>query len=238
MTTAIASAETSSPAPAIVVPTRARRRTAYQIPSPATTSPTSSFVVIASDREHGEEEQAVLVQVPEREQQQWTGEGNRVELVQRQPLGRRVEQVDECEREPGAVAGEMLAREPEHRKRSESDCDRLDDEQHLRARPDPPERRENGEDRVEVRGQARDLHSVAARHLQEVAVRGVPDRLHHVPQVVAAGRIGAVTEDRQRGEAGGIRGHRCPDQRLGSHRSDAISSRQRAPSTSSLACSR
>jgi hypothetical protein len=76
-----------------------------------------------------------------------------MELVQRQPLRRRVEQVDEREGETAAVAAEVLAPEPEHGQRPERDGDRLDDEQHLRARPDPPERREEREDRVEVRGE-------------------------------------------------------------------------------------
>ena len=49
ITTAIAIAETSTPcARRSPRPHARRRRTAYQIPMPATTSPTSSFVVIAS----------------------------------------------------------------------------------------------------------------------------------------------------------------------------------------------
>ena len=52
-----------------------------------------------------------------------------MELVQRQPLRRRVEQVGEREAEAGALGAEVLAREPEDRQRAERDRDRLRDEQ-------------------------------------------------------------------------------------------------------------
>ena len=177
---------------------RAGRRIAYQIPSPATTNPISSFVVIASTAKIANGTSRSSSRYQNAKSRNGRGERDRVELVQRQPLRRRVEQVDEREPERGAVAAEVLAREPEDGQRAERDDDRLDDEQHLRARPDPPERREGGEDRVEVRGEPRDLPPVAARHLEEVAVRRVPDRLHHVPEVVAAGVERAVAEDRER----------------------------------------
>jgi hypothetical protein len=46
-----------------------------------------------------------------------------------------------------------------------------------------------------------------------------------------------VPEDRERAEPGRVRRHRRPEQGARSHRSDWIRSRQRAPRTSSLACS-
>ena len=46
-------------------------------------------------REAGKRQQPILVQIPDRKEQQRTGEGNRVELVQCHPLGRREEQVGE-----------------------------------------------------------------------------------------------------------------------------------------------
>ena len=53
---------------------------------------------------HGgfERQQPVLVEVPEREEQQRACERDRVELVQGQPLGRWVEQVGQCEAERAA----------------------------------------------------------------------------------------------------------------------------------------
>ena len=180
--------------------------------------------------------EAALVEVPVREEEEGAGERDRVELVQRQPLGRRVEQVDEPEPEARPLAVEVLRREPVDREGAERDHDRLDGEQHLRARPDPPERRERGEDGVEMRGQAGDLDAVAARHLEEVAVGGVPDRLHHVPEVVPPGVERPVAEDRERGEPGRVRGDRRPEQNLWLHSTDSIRLRHRAPSTFSLAC--
>ena len=41
-----------------------------------------------------------------------------------------------------------------------------------------------------MRGEPRDLLAVQVRHAQRVAVRRPPDRLHHVPEVEAAGHEG------------------------------------------------
>ena len=123
---------------------RARRRTAYQIPSPATTSPTSSFVVIASRAKTPNGDQAVLVQVPEGEEQERAGERDRVELVQRQPLGRRVQQVDEGERRA------RLAR-------CRGACARARTRAARRARPRPPGRR------AASRGSARSTRAARTR---------------------------------------------------------------------------
>jgi len=55
------------------------------------------------EREHREREQAPLVEIPDGEQQQRARERDGMELVQRQPLGRRVDQVREREREACAL---------------------------------------------------------------------------------------------------------------------------------------
>ena len=89
-----------------------------------------------------------------------------MELVQRQPLRRRVEQVGEREPERRSFGAEVLAREPVDRQRAERDGDRLAHEQQVGARPDQPERRERGEDRVEVRAEPRDLVAAQARDLR------------------------------------------------------------------------
>jgi len=65
------------------------------------------------DRARRERQQPALVEEPDREEQQWARERDRVELVQRQPLRRGVDQVREGEAEGGAVRAEVLAGEPE-----------------------------------------------------------------------------------------------------------------------------
>jgi hypothetical protein len=78
-------------------------------------------------REGGEPEErqrrkeAPLVEVPDRVQQQRTRERDRVELVEREPLHRRVEQVGECEQRRLPLRVEVLARKPEHRERAQRD---------------------------------------------------------------------------------------------------------------------
>ena len=111
-----------------------------------------------------------------------------MELVQRQPSRRRIGEIHEREAEPGARRPEVLAREPVDRDRSEPDSDGLDDKEHVRARPDPPQRREQGEDRVDVRAEARHLVALQVGDLEQVAVGRRPHRLHHVPEIEAAGR--------------------------------------------------
>ena len=86
-----------------------------------------------------------------------------MELVQGQPLRRRVEQVGEREAERRAARAEVLVGEPVDGKRTERDRRCLDDEQHVRARPDQPERSEGGEDRVEVRSETGDLVAAQVR---------------------------------------------------------------------------
>ena len=135
-----------------------------------------------------------------------------MELVQRQPLRRRIEQVREREADPGAFRAEVLAREPVDRQRAERDRDGLDDEQKVRARPGKPERREGDEDRVEVRGEAGDFVSTQARDGERVAVRGRPDRLDHVAKVEAAGLERAVAQDRERREGGRVGGDPAPEE--------------------------
>src|SRR5438094_3231648 len=173
-----------------------------------------------------------------------------MEVVQGQPLRRRIEQVGERECEPGTLGGEGLAGEPVDGKRADRDRDRLRREEHVRARPREPEGREGGEDRVEVGREAGDLVPAEARHLQRMAVRGRPDGLHHVAEVEAAGLERAVAQDGERREGGCVRGDRAPEQKARAleaahHRrcdrracARSRTSRQRAPSTSSLACSR
>jgi len=116
-------------------------------------------------RNEDERQQSAFVEEPDRVQQQRTGERNWVELVQRQPLRRRVDEVRERKAEPGARAAEVLVRQPVDGQRAEGDGDRLRDEQQVRARPGEPERGKRREDRVEVRAEPRELVAAEPGHL-------------------------------------------------------------------------
>jgi hypothetical protein len=153
-----------------------------------------------------ERDDAVLVEEPEREEQERCCQRDRVELVEREPAGCRVEQVRAGEAERGARRPEVLAREPVDGQRAESDRERLDDEQEVRAGPDPPQRREDDEDGIDMSREPRDLVSVEVGHPQRMAVRGRPHRLHHVPHVEATGEERLLAEDGQRREGGDPRG--------------------------------
>ncbi len=197
-------------------------------------------LLLRQRREPGEDRERnepVLVQVPEGEQEQRARERDWMELREGQPLDGRIEQVRERETEPGTLRPEVLARQPEDRKRSERDRDRLRREEHARAGPDPPERSERDEDRIDVRPESRHLLPLEVRDRQWMPVRGRPHRLGHVPEVEPARVEGMVAEDRERAEAGGVGADRRPQQvlRPEAHRSASISERQRGPSTSSLA---
>ena len=174
----------------------------------------------SGEREHGERQQPFLVEVPEREEQERRRERDGMELVQRQPTGRRIEQVGEREAEPGTPRCEVLARQPVDGKRAECDGDRLHDEQQVRARPEPPQGSEEHEDRVDMRGEPGDLLAVEVGHPQRMAVRRRPDGLHHVAEVEAPRDERFVTQRRERGEAGGIRGDRRDEQRARARETD------------------
>ena len=98
----------------------------------------------------GEGHEAVLVEVPKSKEQERTGERDGVELVEGQPFHRRVEEVGKREAERRPRRTEVLPCEPEHGQRAERDRNRLCHQEHGRARPQPPERREEDEDRVDV----------------------------------------------------------------------------------------
>ena len=91
-------------------------------------------------------------------------------------------------------------------------------------------------------GQPRDLSAVQVRDLQQVAMRGRPDRLNHVAQVEAAGLEGFVPEYGQGRERGRIGGHCRPQQGAGPSDSQcsspSISARQRSPRARSEAWAR
>jgi len=76
-------------------------------------------------------------------------------------------------------------------------CDVHHDER-LRRGMNPPERGEEDEDRVDVRGQAVDLLARGAvRHVERTTLCRAPDRLNHVPEVEAVGEESLVALDRE-----------------------------------------
>src|SRR5207249_424555 len=83
------------------------------------------------DGEDREGHEPVVVEVAEREEQERTGERDRVELVQRQPLRRREDEVEEREAERRPLRAEVLPRQREDREGAGRDGDGLDDEQHV-----------------------------------------------------------------------------------------------------------
>src|SRR6266545_8424243 len=107
--------------------------------------------------EYREGPEPILVECPDRREQQWRRERDGMELVQRRPRRRRIEEVGEREGDAGTARAEMLAREQEHRPGAERERDVLRDEQQVRAGPDPPQRREQREHRVDVRTEPQDL---------------------------------------------------------------------------------
>ena len=209
------------------------------MPSIATTRPTCSFVRHAATGAERERQQAVLVEEPDRPEQERRRERDRMEVVDDEPLGRRVEQVDEREAEPRPFAAEVLAGEQEDGHGAERDADALDDEEHVGARPQPPERCEERHQRVEVGAEPRELPPLEVGHLEEPAVRRRPDRLGQVPDVEAARLERLLLEHRERRHPGGERAHRKGEQRARPGHVLAIarssSARQRAPSAASLA---
>ena len=194
-------------------------------------------------RERGEQrkgregQQPVLVEVPDPEEEQRTGEGDRVEFVERHPLGCRKEQVGKGEAERCSLVARVLPGEPEQRQGSERDHDRLRGQEQTWVRPEPPERREDDEDRIDVGGEARDLSAVQVRRLQQMAVGRRPNGLNHVAEIEAAGLERAVPKDREScesGRVGGDCGPEQPDRLEEPHGSrPSIRPRQRSPRTRS-----
>ena len=97
-----------------------------------------------------EGDQALLVEEPDGGEQERGREGDGVEVVENEPLGRRVEKVGEREAEACPFGAEMLVCEEIHGHRAERHRDRLGDEQQGRVGPEPPQRREGRDDRVEM----------------------------------------------------------------------------------------
>ena len=114
-----------------------------------------------------ERQQAILVEEPDRAEQERRRERDRVEVVDDEPLRRRIEEVDEGEAEPRPVGAEVLAGEQEDGHGAERDGDGLDDEQQARVGPQPPERREERDQRVEVGSEPRDLVALEVGDLEE-----------------------------------------------------------------------
>ena len=111
---------------------------------------------------------------------------------------------------------EAPAREREDGPRARREHDRLSDDEHLRRRRDESGGSEDGKDRVDVRREAARLLAGSERCLEEATVPGVPDGLHHVPEIEAGRAVLLMSAHREHGVAdrpgGGRDQHeRCAD---------------------------
>ena len=147
-----------------------------------------------ADREGDE---PILVEKPDRSQEERGRERDGMEVVDHEPLCRRVEEVDEGECDPGAIAPEMLPCEQIDGNSAEGDGGRLRHEQELGTGPDPPQRNEEDDDRVEVRSEPGDLLAVDIGHLEESPVGGRPDDLGEIADVEPACLEGSLLQYRE-----------------------------------------
>ena len=162
-----------------------------------------------------ERDEPVPVEEPERPEQERRRERDRVEVVEHEPLRRRVQEVGEREARGRPLRAEVPLAEQVDRHRAGRDGDGLGDEEERGVGPEPPERRERGDDRVEVRAEPRDLVAREVGHREEVAVRGRPDGLGEVADVEAAGPERAVLQHGERAEPGRERAPPPPTSRAG-----------------------
>ena len=206
----------------------------------ATTRPICSFVRQAAPAHTREREEPLLVEEPDRAEEQRRRERHRVKVVDDEPLRGRVEQVYGAEEEARAVAAEVFPCQEVDGNRSESYGNRLDDQQELRARPEPPEGHEDNDDRVEMRSESRDLVTVNVRHFEESAVCGRPYDLGEVADVEATGLERTLLQDGEGGHSHGERADEDAEQRARVTHAAAIARsttvRQRIPSVASSAC--
>ena len=164
-----------------------------------------------------------------------------MEVVEHEPLRRRMQEVRQRKPGRGPVGCEVPAAEEVDGHRTGRDRARLNDEEERRVGPQQPQRREGRDERVEVGPEPGELLAPKAGDGEEVAVRRRPHRLGQVPDVEAARPECAVLEDGERGEPCAERDDPRGDQGLRSpHRAATArsrSERQRAPRTASEACS-
>ena len=180
-----------------------------------------------------EGQQAVLVEEPDRAEQERRRERDRVEVVDDEPLRRRIEEVDEREAEARPLAAEVLAGEEEDRHRAERDGDGL----RRRGAGRGSARATRAGRRAATSGSkcapSREIWcALEVGHLEEAPVRGRPDGLREVADVEAARLEGALLEHRERRHPGGEGAHRQREQRPRPGHAAAIarssSARQRA----------
>ena len=161
-------------------------------------------------RDDRERDESVLVEEPDRIEDERHRERDRVEAVADREgveLRRGIEEIGKRELCARARRVEVLAREPEDRKRAAGHRERLQHEQDRRARRDPDQRRQQDEERVDVGAEPAVLVPVQRRVLEDVPVRRVPDRLHHVPEVEPRLLEHGIVKDGCEGEQHRVRGH-------------------------------
>ena len=106
----------------------------------------------------------------------------------------------------------MTAAEPEDGKRSERNDQHLCEAEGKWRRPHQPQRREEGQERIDMPAEPNDLVARRPeRDLERMSVRRAPDRLHHVPEVEAAFAEGHVAASHDPEENDAPSRHRDPD---------------------------
>ena len=137
-------------------------------------------------RAQGEGQQPVGVEEPDAEEQEWDRESQWVEAIDRHPCNPGIGKV--CERKQRGIAlrAEVPSAEPKDGEGTQRDRDDLDGDERQGRRNDQPQRRQGGEDRVDVVPESRHLLARnAIRNVEHTAVGSAPDSLRHVSEVVS-----------------------------------------------------
>src|SRR5436190_23442808 len=113
---------------------------AQGVPKPQPTEEQTHLLLTrrSENSKQGEPRELLLIEIPDREENERNRHDRWVELVQRPPFQSRVEEVNHRELQRGTLRRQVLAGEPEDRKCAECESNGLAGKQHLRARPDPP----------------------------------------------------------------------------------------------------
>ena len=219
----------------------ARCRTAYQTPIAATASPTCSFVAIARAARSANAHSRPSSRCHHANRSSGHASATGWKSLTVSHCTRRREEVREGERRRGPIRADVLAAEPEDRQCAARDGDRLDDEQQLGARPEPPERARAGRGSGRNAQPSREICSPWT----SVTERKSPCAVDQTACVMLPRSKRPLSKARclstgGRSEASPRRRRRHPDEDGRRHRARSCSMRpsQRAPSTASLAWSR
>ena len=124
----------------------------------------------------------------------------------------RVGEIGEREKSGRSLGAQVAAAEPEDGQRAERDEGDLRECERERRRPDHPERREQGEEGIDVAAETNHLLAgCAMRDLERPAVGGAPDGLNHVAEIESPDAEAQVTVSHDRVKNSRPAEHRHPD---------------------------